>query len=71
MEKLLNDAKNGGSSIAELKKKIFNLEQDKAELLMLKVSYFYRIRDFHNAIFDWNSQKHSVKTVYAITDKGS
>lgn len=37
IEKLLHDAKDGGSSISEMKKKIFGLEQDKAELLMLKV----------------------------------
>lgn len=68
VEKLLNDAKNGGSSIAELKKKIFNLEQDKAELLMLKVGYFFQIGGSHSAIFDWDSPKYSVKIVYAITD---
>lgn len=38
LEKLMQDAKSGGSSISELKKKIFSLEQDRAELLMLKVS---------------------------------
>lgn len=37
VDKLLNDAKDGGSSIADMKKQIFVLEQDKAELLMLKV----------------------------------
>ena len=39
VEKLLNDARDGGSSIAEMKKQIFLLEQDKSELLMLKVGF--------------------------------
>ncbi|KAF6039822.1 hypothetical protein EB796_001858 [Bugula neritina] len=36
IDKLIGEAKDGGSSIAEMKKTIFQLEQDKAELLLLK-----------------------------------
>ncbi|XP_067932858.1 interaptin-like [Watersipora subatra] len=36
IDKLLNEARDGGSSIAEMNKQVFLLEQDKAELLMLK-----------------------------------
>jgi len=37
IERLMNEAQEGGLSIAEMKKKNWQLEQDKAELLLLKV----------------------------------
>lgn len=37
VDRLMNENTEGGSSIAEMKKKIFQLEKDKSELLLLKV----------------------------------
>jgi len=48
IDKLIGEAKDGGSSIAEMKKTIFQLEQDKAELLLLKVLSSVQTSMSHN-----------------------